>query len=366
MGNNWGLGMFANSGDCLDCNSGDNVDRVAFVTPLVGHLWALGYDFSAVLPTATRKDGTRSLVLDPSLSVSSISFAVMSVRDDTGRVRRRRAGKGTVEYGAWASYRWQTSDLPAAYLASATGVGLSPSGVVPRGFQSLAVDGWARLTLPKLRLELEGVVLAAHIAQASLLPGALFRDAIDSLQFGVALELEAGDPDGAFQGGIKTGIASGDPAPGFGAYPNANTKPVPGELDAPQLDVPRDTRVDNFRFNPDYRVDRILFNEIIGTVTDAFYVRPFLKYRLVDFSSSRLVVGLAGTFTRALYASSTPGGTADLGIEVHPSLTWQSKDGFDVLAEYAVLFPFSGLSNPVAGLDARPAQLFRLRAAWVF
>ena len=32
MGNHWGLGMLANGGDCLDCNGGDAVDRLAFIT----------------------------------------------------------------------------------------------------------------------------------------------------------------------------------------------------------------------------------------------------------------------------------------------------------------------------------------------
>jgi hypothetical protein len=47
-------------------------------------------------------------------------------------------------------------------------------------------------------------------------------------------------------------------------------------------------------------------------------------------------------------------------------LTWESKDGFDVLAEYAVLFPFGAFNNPAQNLNARPAQLARVRLAWKF
>ena len=47
MGSQWGLGMLANAGDCLDCDSGDAADRIAFVTSDRGHLWAVAYDFSA-------------------------------------------------------------------------------------------------------------------------------------------------------------------------------------------------------------------------------------------------------------------------------------------------------------------------------
>ena len=41
MGSHWGLGMLTNGGDCADCDSGDAADRVALITPLAGHIWAL-------------------------------------------------------------------------------------------------------------------------------------------------------------------------------------------------------------------------------------------------------------------------------------------------------------------------------------
>ena len=51
--------------------------------------------------------------------------------------------------------------------------------------------------------------------------------------------------------------------------------------DQPQsLKYRRDNRIDNFRFHSDYRVDRILFREIIGTVTDAMYAKPHARLRL--------------------------------------------------------------------------------------
>jgi uncharacterized protein (TIGR04551 family) len=46
MGSHWGLGLLANAGDCLDCDSGDAADRIAFVTPLLG--------ISGPLPTIFR------------------------------------------------------------------------------------------------------------------------------------------------------------------------------------------------------------------------------------------------------------------------------------------------------------------------
>lgn len=364
MGSHWGLGMLANGGDCLDCDRGDAADRVAFVSPIFGHLVAAAYDFSAVGPLQLRPDSIRSIVLEPSANVHSASFALMNIRTPLALDRRRRAGRVTVEYGALASHRWQDYDVPQTYL-NVKGSALTSSQVVPRGFRATVFDVWARVTAPMLRVEFEGAVAIATVDQPSLIPGVLLRDKVSSLQWGGALEIEVGEPSSRFSGGLYTGIASGDPAPGFGAFPPSGVRPVQGELDAQQLDIPRDIRADNFRFHPDYRVDRILFAEIIGTITDAYYLRPWVQARLVDAGPSALKLRLSATYTRALYAASTPGNDANLGLEVHGALRWEARDGFDALLEYAVLVPFAGLSNPVAGLDAQPAQLLRLRLAWV-
>lgn len=365
MGSHWGLGLLSHGGDCLDCDRGDAADRIAFVTPIFGHLIAAAYDFSAVGPLSSRPDGVRSLVLEPAANVHSFSFALMNPKSPQARERRRRAGKTSVEYGVLASHRWQDFDVPQSYL-NVQGSALTSSQVVPRGFRATVFDVWARVTAPLLRVELEAALGFATVDQPSLIPGVLLRDPVHSLQWGGALEVEVGSPATRFTGGLQAGVASGDPAPGLGAFPPAGGKPVAGELDAVQIDLPRDTRADNFRFHPDYRVDRILFAEIIGTVTDAIYARPWVQARLADAGPYALKLELAATYTRALYASSTPGGDQNLGLELQSALHWVAKDGFDALLEYAVLFPFAGLSNPAQGLEARPAQLLRLRLAWIF
>lgn len=366
MGNTWGLGMYANGGDCLDCDTSDQADRVAFVTSVVGHLWAFAWDFSAVESTGLRPDGVRSYVLDPETNVSSFTFALMNVKDALSRERRRKAGRWTVEYGAYLSYRWQKNDQPSAYLSTTQAASVGPASVMERGFRAGVGDAWVWLQTPLVRVEAEAAVVLAESKQASLLPGVLLRDEVYSFQTGAALEVQVGTDDTTFAGGLDTGFASGDPAPGFGAYPQAGVTATPGELDAPQVDVPRDVRADNFRFNANYRIDRILFAEIVGTLTDAFYLRPWGRATLLSFSSSRLRLRADGTFTRAIYASSTPGGDSSLGLELHAALSWDSKDGFDVLAEYAVLFPFAGFDNPAQQLTAQPAQLARVRLGWRF
>ena len=367
MGNSFGLGMLANGGDCDDCDGGDSAYRVSFMMPVLGHLVAVAYDFSATGPTTSRKDGSRTLDIEPSDNVHTLTAVIMRFEEDAARLRRRRAGKTTVEYGAYASHRWQKNDVPASYVSVAQPVPITTQQVVYRGYTATAVSGWFRVAAPWLRVEAEAALLTAQVDQPSLIPGALFRQPVKSKQIGAVLETDAGTLSSALSGGVDAGYASGDPAPGFGAYPGTNTAaPKAGDLDGPQANPPRDNRVDNFRFHSDYRVDRILFREIIGTVTDAVYVRPHVKLRLASSSSGALSAELAGITSWAVYATSTPGGQHALGTELDPTLAYVAKDGFRVSLEHGVFFPGAGFDNTQQRLPARTAQVFRVRMMFRF
>jgi uncharacterized protein (TIGR04551 family) len=367
MGSHWGLGILTNGGDCADCDSGDAADRIAFVTPIGGFIWAASFDFSATGPYVARKIPSRAVDIDPTSAVRTVTVAFLRWKDDRARERRRKADKTTVDFGAYVSHRWQNNDVPATYLPVATAVPITSTQVMYRGYTATAFDAWFRLTFPKGRIEAEAAVLLANVDQPSLIPGVLLKAPVKSLQIGAAIESDFGDPDGVFTGGLDAGFASGDPAPGFGVNPPLNgAQPKPGDLDGAQANPPYDNRVDNFRFHPDYRVDRILFREIIGTVTDAVYIRPHVRWNIVRLGTSWLSAQLAGVASFAVYGTSTPGGKAPLGVELDPTLAYGSKDGFGAALEHAVLFPLVGLDNPTLGLHPKPAQLFRVRLMYAF
>jgi len=368
MGHHWGLGLLGNGGDCIDCDSGDSADRVAFVTAALGHLFAVAYDFSASGYLVPLKDEVRVAEVEPTAAVRSFAVALLRWRDERGRRRRRLADKTTLEYGAYYARRWQAHDLPASWLPLARPTQIDSAQVVERGLSAHAADLWLRITHPSFRVELEGAVVSASVEQASALPGFLLPERIESLQYGGVLESDFGAPEARLGAGVHAGFASGDPAPGFGARPPLQTLSAPqaGDLDGPQALSPGDRRVDNFRFHPDYRVDRILFRELIGTVTDAFYVRPHARLRLLDLGGARLEARLAAIASWAHFASSTPGGQRPLGIEIDPTLAYHSDDGFYAALEYAVLFPQEGMDNTSDGLDARTAHLVRAHLAYGF
>lgn len=370
MGNQWGLGILGNGGDCEDCDSADAVDRVAFVTPVAGHLWAVAYDLSSTGPLVPDPGGDKVVPFAPTAMVHTLNFAAMRVRSDQARRRRTLAGKVTLEYGALVSHRFQEGDVPATYLPVAANVGarvLDASSVTARGFTATAVDGWARLTAPGVYVGAEVAGIFSRVEQPSLVPGVLYKTPVTGTQVAVAVESSFGPRDGRFALGLDGGYASGDAAPGFGAFPTLGAPAAArGDLDGPQANPPFDGQVQNFRFHPDYRVDRIFFREILGTVTDAIYLRPHAKVDLVRFGKGKVELGLFAVASFAAESRSTPTGEAPIGVELDPTLSYKSGVGFSATLEQATLIPLSGLDNPLTGQKATPAQLWRLRLLYSF
>lgn len=369
MGTHWGLGMVANGGDCLDCDSADASDRLAFITPLAGHIWALAYDFSATGPLGRRPLQNRTIDLERSTNVRTVTFAWLNWKSDEVRARRRKADKTTVEYGSYITHRWQSDDVPGTYLPTAQPIdpfANGGAGIMARGYRASAIDGWFKLTFPWARIEAEAALLTATVDQGSLVPGVLLREPIKSRQLGAVLQSDFGAPESRFSAGLDAGYASGDPAPGFGVVQRPGAAaPRPGDLDGPQANPRRDNRVDNFRFHSDYRVDRILFREILGAVTDAVYARPHARVTIASAKSAQLSAHAAVIASSAVQKTSTPSGKAPLGVEIDPSLVFETK-AFLAALDYAVLFPLEGFDNTVANLSAKPAQLVRLRLNYLF
>jgi uncharacterized protein (TIGR04551 family) len=133
-------------------------------------------------------------------------------------------------------------------------------------------------------------------------------------QFGGVLQGEAKLLNGDLEIGGEIGFASGDKAPGFGNYPRRkgsgpNGATELGDTDGPQYRCDSgcsDNEITNFRFNRDYRVDMILYREILGGVTDSIYFKPRAKYRITQgFEAFASVI-----YSRTLFKDSAPGAGA--------------------------------------------------------
>jgi hypothetical protein len=107
-------------------------------------------------------------------------------------------------------------------------------------------------------------------------------------------------------------------------------------------------------------VDLILFREILGTVTDAFYVKPHIGYNVTDNLGARADL----IYSQAVIPSSTPGQVSPLGVEVDLTGFYGTEDGFTFMAQYGFLLPLGGFAHyaDVAEQFQQPqfAQTFQL------
>ena len=366
MGANFGLGIAANGGDCEDCDLGDAADRVAFVSPLFGHLVAFAYDIASRGPFTEAKEGERAIALEPTDAAAGPTFAILKIHSPAALARRIAAGMTNVEYAAYISHRTQDKDVPAWYLPTAEPVTqFTADDLVGRGFSATTTGGWLRITSAHVRIEAELDYVDASVQQPSLIPGAAITIPVTSNQLGFALESDF--MFGPVMLGLNGGYASGDPSPGFGAFPQPGQASTPaGALDGPQANLPSDHTVDNFRFHPDYHIDEILFREIIGTITDAVYIRPHVKTTLLTVGPGHLEAGAALIASWAVCPTSTPSGQRPLGTELDPELRYASHDGFAATLDYGVFFPGTAFDNPVQHLTAHTAQSLRLRVGFAF
>ncbi|MDB4958722.1 MAG: hypothetical protein JWO36_6291 [Myxococcales bacterium] len=364
MGAHFGLGIAANGGDCEDCDHGDAADRFAFVTPLAGHLFAFAYDIASRGPFTPSRDGGHAIALEPTDAAAGPTFAILKVHSPATLARRANAGLSSLEYAGYITRRTQDRDVPGSYLPTAmVPATFTSNDLVARGFAATGTGGWLRLTGSHFRIEGELAYFNATVAQPSLIPGAAITIPVSSSQLGVAVESEL-IWDSA-RVGADGGYASGDSAPGFGAFPKAgDTAVTAGAFDGPQANLPRDHTVDNFRFHPDYHIDQILFREIIGTITDAIYIRPHARTTLMTVGAGRIELAAALVASWAVEATSTPSGQRALGFELDPELRYASRDGFAFTLDYGLFLPGAAFDN--TNLKAKPAQALRARLAFAF
>lgn len=372
MPSHFGLGLLSNSGNELDSDYGDSADRVMFVTRLYGHYIIPAWDFTATGPAgrlggdgtmrAQTNEGGQWIDLDPRDDVKSWILAVAK-KDKQADIDDKLANDGWVlNYGGYFVYRTQSYDQPQWYMSPSFPYGEQPSSepsmYVVRDANAFILSTWGMFQWRKLKIEAEAVGIYGSIGNMSTSGGISDRDAyadpVTIMQYGFALESSYKFLHDALVVGFDAGMASGDDAPGFGLRPAARgTKnPEPGDFDGRQYGgclaladdgscASYDVDISNFKFDPDYHVDLILFREVLGTVTDAIYLKPHISYKITDG------LGIKGALVQSFaeFASSTPGNSNLLGTEADLHLYYQSEDGYYAGLAYGALFPWQGLSH---------------------
>ncbi len=427
MGNHWGMGILANDGNgysrgekadivrMVDTDYGDSVDtvRASFdFGPDKRNALTLGvsYDWASSGPTTAQllgpewDSGNRVAQAFSAEKYDNVhQFSIwLERRDDPDMLRRKLSGGApVVNYGLKTWLRWQTLDRAIGMPGLGDGLGGNstldpaedPSGLehegVPLGNGGFDQDGdsglenyayslvqrrgwvitpdlWLRINWQTLRVELEAAAVIGSFRHRPLENDRTTPDFDDELaaatasevtrlaQFGYALEFKYGLFQDRFHIGVDHGLATGDGTP-----PSATnyTDGFPGTTNFGAFNA--------FRFNPAYVQDLLLFKELLGTVSNAAYVKPWLAFYFFQNNfSARADFEFAGAVDR----SGTLSGNNSLwGLELAASLRYHDVDDpIFFQLQYGVMFPFgafeptvtvgSGAASTLQTLDAKAAQ----------
>ncbi|MCU0696982.1 MAG: TIGR04551 family protein [Myxococcaceae bacterium] len=386
MGSHWGLGMLHHDGNGIDNDWGDTVDRVMFTAePLQGFYVTPMLDVNIVGNTSLRlPEGGQPFNL--SNFDDGLNYILAVARRDTDTEARAKldSGQTVFNYGLHFSYRNQRVDsvdfLSQPFGTDGVNTATSPGGQSVRREANLFIpDVWAKLERKNFRIEGEFAAFMGWIdnralsGAAGLQPG--FNQRLDVWQFGAVLQGEYKLLNGDLEIGGEVGFASGDRQPGFGNNPRrrgsgANGSTNPGDIEGPQYNCSAsgacgDRVIRNFRFNRDYRMDMILYREILGGVTDSLYIKPKVQYRITQgFNAFAGII-----YSRAIYAESTPSAAnvtattppdPNLGLEINAGARYETEDGFYAQAQYGILFPLGGFNREGGtGSNLVNAQAFR-------
>jgi len=365
MGSHWGLGILANdggpayfdhgplvtqpdpfgtTGQCFDCDYGSTADRIMFITKIFGHYVVPMIDFTSEGPYSNRMNETmgQPYDLDQLDDVNSWIIAVAK-RDKPEDIKRAlEQDEWVLNYGIYFVFRNQAYDaIGFQTMDPSESSLLTVEDYAIRSAEAYIPDVWVRFMWQKLRVELELVMIAGTIGYDALahnldedgnLVAALAGEEVEILQLGGVLQADYSMLNDSLILGMEVGFASGDDSPYFGVRP----------FDEKQYDHSLgDHDVNNFRFNLDYHVDLILWRQIIGTVTDALYIKPTLQYNIAEGLGTKV----SAVYSSAIYKDSTRGKNHPLGLEFDIDFFYFSDDKFHAGISYGILIPFSGMTD---------------------
>lgn len=354
----FGRGLSWNNGACQDCDGGTTVDRVMAVTQLYGHQISLAWDFGAQGHHAGMIDlGQKDLNAPPlDLSQGDDVLELMgsiTKYDDPRRFQSRLdGGEMVVNYGLQLVLRSQSHEVYEVKPPPADAMGADTvdrpltredlAASLHKNVDALVVLPalWFKLGWKILTIEAEADAVLGRIGDATPLLDPTTADkrlTLRSLGWVVASELHLFS--NTFFVGLETGGATGDQAENKEDYLNYRWRSVKQPAG--------DNTLADFKFSPEYHVDEILFRRILGTVTNAIYIKPQLTYWLNLADPRQLGISAAAIYSIAPTQVSTPGNALSYGIELNLGLQYRNPaDGFYAGFTWGVLFPMGALDRP--------------------
>ena len=354
MPNHWGMGIFHSGGGAdpingtydYDADYGDTVDRASFSLLIPGTnlraMLASDWAMTRLVSNQTSANkGHEGHPFDLDDSDDSNAWVGVISRMDSPQEFRDAVDRGELafNYGIYFEYKTQSwdYDLKDFTLGGATDPG-NPSDpavgsphYVPRNLKTYTPDLWGKIGFGRFTIEGE---LVAQFGSIGRLDDQGVVGSVDVRKYGGAGRLTWHGLEGKLRLGVESGFAWGDQWDNNpqGATNIAFLNPLGGL---------GDTRLTQFIFNRDYKVDMILWRHLYGAVTNAVYIKPFIAYD-VTRSISFKIANITSFANRPV---ATPGNAKAYGTEFNGDLGYHSG-GLFVGVSYGVLFPFSAMNHP--------------------
>lgn len=382
MPEHFGLGIVRNEGAGLDSDWGDYADGFYLKAPLASTYFRIGLEFPSDGVTADSPIRPYGPTRDASQTDDVVrwvfSFDTSPLEKDDFEARARRLNverKPAVDWGMYHSITWQdvSSDRVGGRMPAACGSGeRRPFGLAydcytltPRESFFWTPSLWGRLEYRPapdmaLTVEMEAAMVYGHVNyMQSFLDTTKAETKKDFVTVGGALESEL--RVGANRVSLLAGAATGDSSSRrFGVLDGSTLMTVDDTRYSLDPAVANNGSVRNFLFNRGYRVDSILFREVIGTVTNAFYFKPGYSREFLQTRDHALLAGASLLAAFAAVPEGTPGSGRGLGIEPNLNVTYRFKQALTTQVDAAVLFPLSGLKAPGATEDPKMAMALRV------
>lgn len=359
MGDHFGLGILRNGGSDAQSDFQSDVDKVRLGAELFGLRLHLARAVLVDWPAAsTAAYGSQASAIDYSIQ-DSAQVTRWEVEVEKGD---RSLPVGLAFGGALL---WTTqdvalrleNDVPASdgsgglQQLSDPACGPTCTALLPRDFSLYTAQGYldwrSRRGRHQFGFAAEGVLRYGSIGRSDIRAAA---DAKTLLSGGLATE--AHWTTGARSLRLRAGGASGAGSGGFGVLDTHNFNRGGGVDGTPQA------MLTGFAFHRNYRVDGLLFREVVGAVANSIYVRPAFAWQIDRLGWQWEA---EGSVLAAWAASSgaTPGQASWLGWE--PELTLGAKRGNQsAVLRGSLLMPGDGLRSP-GGASADPAGRVELR-----
>ncbi|TNF29509.1 MAG: hypothetical protein EP329_15540 [Deltaproteobacteria bacterium] len=384
----FGLGVQRNGGQCPDCDFGTIVDAMRLGFTFSSFRIEGSWEWTAVgATTATFGELGQPKDLGQEDDVSTYTIQVGQRPVTTAELEQRRVDLDENRYWAFdwnlfTSFTDQalssSEQLPSSSLecqalyTSASGQELQDVDCIQlyrRDAFFWRSGLWLKAELhpsfgTSLRLEAELAAMVGNVDHPQRLEQVDSSEPKDFRAFGGAFELEYKNP--ALATGIDLGFATGDNADYVGVLDGQNIVEPDDDNYAQNDNVRNNHVVTSYMFNRDYRLDLILFRQVLGAVTNAVYFKPWIATDVLQMEGATLTARFDALYALAANPEGTPGNGKQWGVELDGRLTLKLESGLSAELGVGVLIPLDALDNRTTGESADPAFAARGLVTWSF